>query len=143
MKIRSCYVSNSSSSSYVIACKGIELTNKVLEAYNKLVDFWKETHTDFDISFFDTYYVEKSAKDLINDFSEYFSFTEFEKKYLLKDWEEKEKNGYFLLYGSCSNESDMNGYLIMNMFNEYILNSLKDGNGQYEDLEIIFDRRGS
>ena len=143
MKIRLNYVSNSSSSSYVIACKGIELANKVLEAYNKLVDFWKETHADFNISFFDTYYVEKSTKDLINDFSEYFSFTELERKYLLKEWKEKEDNGYILLYGICSNEIDMDGYYIMNMFNEYILNSLKDENNQYEDLEIIFDRRGS
>lgn len=140
MKIRLNYVSNSSSSSYVIACKGIELVNKVLEAYNKLVDFWKETHPNFSTTFFDTYYNKDSAKNIISNFSEYFDFSKTEKDYLLKEWQEKEKDGYILLYGTCSNEYDINGYYIMNMFNEYILNSLSN---KYEDLEIIFDRRGS
>lgn len=140
MKIRNGYVSNSSSSSFVIACKNEELANKVLEAYNKLIDYWKEIHPNFSTSFFDTNYVKDSAQNIVNTFSEYFDFSKKEKNYLLNEWTEKEKNGYILLYGTCSNEYDIDGYYLMNMFNEYILNTLSD---QYEDLEIIFDRRGS
>lgn len=140
MKIRNGYISNSSSSSFIIACKNEELANKVLEAYNKLVDYWKEIHPNFSTTFFDTNYVKDSAQNIINNFSEYFNFSTEEKKYLLNEWTEKENNGYILLYGTCSNEYDIDGYYLMNMFNEYILNKLSD---QYEDIEIIFDRRGS
>lgn len=143
MKIRHGYISNSSSSSFVIACNGNELADKTLDAYHKLVEYWKETHPNFDLNYFDTYYSKDTSKNIIENFSEYFDFTEIERKLLLKEWQEKEQNGFIFLYGTCSNEYDINGFLIMNMFNEYILNSLKSNNNQYEDLEIIFDRRGS
>ena len=59
---------------------------------------------------------------------------------MFNEWKEKEKEGYVLLYGTCSNESDINGYMIMNMFNEYILYSLSK---EYNDINLMFDRRGS
>lgn len=140
MKIRSNYVSNSSSSSYVIACKGDELADKVLSSYDKLVEYWKETHENDDLNYFDTYYMKDTAENIINNFSEYFNFSEIEHNYLFNEWKEKEKEGYVLLYGTCSNESDINGYMIMNMFNEYILYSLSK---EYNDINLMFDRRGS
>lgn len=140
MKIRSNYVSNSSSSSYVIACKGDELADKVLSSYDKLVEYWKETHENDDLNYFDTYYMKDTAENIINNFSEYFNFSEIERNYLFNEWKEKEKEGYVLLYGTCSNESDINGYMIMNMFNEYILYSLSK---EYNDINLMFDRRGS
>ena len=47
MKIRSNYVSNSSSSSYIISCKGQELAEYVKEAYGKVFDLFMELNQNY------------------------------------------------------------------------------------------------
>jgi len=143
MKIRSNYVSNSSSSSFVIACKNEQIAEQVINAYNKLVEYWKEIHPTCDLTYFNDYYSQDSVDNILNSFSRYFGFTEFEYRHLLNSWKEKENNGYVFLTGSCSNEVDMNGYMIMNIFNEWILDTLKDDNDKHLDVEVVFNRRGS
>ena len=148
MKIRSNYVSNSSSSSYIISCKGQKLAEYVKEAYGKVFDLFMELNPNYiGYGLNRENYQICSVDEIIKHFKEQFMSKE-ELKYSKEELEKEEKQGYVFLLGNSSSEDGTPEQQIMDMFNEYIINCLK---GKYDwnndcyknDITIIFERRWS
>lgn len=145
MKIRVGYVSNSSSSSFIIKCKCKEKAEEVQSAFWKLIDYWKEIYPQIN-----DYYINEnnyeicSAQEVVNYFSDYFS-VRGENNYLnqLKQkLENQEEDGVVFIVGNANDEGgDIEGDIVM-MFNEYVLNRLST-NWQDPEVELIESWRWS
>lgn len=148
MKIRSNYVSNSSSSSFVIACKGKELAEYVEEAYGKLFDLWMELNSN-DVGYGlnrNNYHIA-SIQEIAEHFEDFY-MSKKDIDYNIECMKKEEEKGYVFLLGNFSTEDGTPESDIMSMFNEYLLNCLKGKydwqNGKYKnDIEMIFETRWS
>ena len=143
MKIRNGYVSNSSSSSYVISCKGKELAEFVMEAYGKLFDLWMELNPD-DIGYgLERINYHLVTVDEIIEHFKYYNMNQSDLKYNKEGFEKEAKEGYVFLLGNCSSEDGTCEQNIMDMFNEYLLSCCK---GRYDwkkeqyknDIDLVF-----
>ena len=148
MKIRNGYVSNSSSSSYVISCKGKELADFVMSAYGKMFDLWTELNPD-DIGYGlnRVNYHVATVDEIIEHFKGY-SMDASDLKYNREGFEAEAKKGYVFLLGNCSSEDGTPEQQIMDMFNEYLLTCLKGRfdwkkNEYKHDIELVFQTRWS
>jgi hypothetical protein len=148
MKIRINFVSNSSSSSYIISCKGQELAEYVKEAYGKVFDLFMELNPNYIGYGLDREnYQICSVDEIIKYFKERYMSKE-ELEYSKEELEKEEKKGYIFLFGNSSSDDGTPEQQIIDMFNEYIVTCLK---GQYDwsndcyknDINIIFERRWS
>lgn len=148
MKIRNNYVSNSSSSSFIIECKSKELAEFVMESYSKLFDLWMELNPD-DIGYGldrENYHIV-TVDEIIEHFKGYGMNTE-DLKYNKECFEKEAKQGYVFLLGNCASDDGTPEQNIMDMFNEYLLSCLKGKydweNKQYKhDIELVFQTRWS
>ena len=137
MKIRNNYVSNSSSSSFIILCRNQEISNKILNAYNNLYKYWitnvdiKDTETDENSG-----YKQMTADDAVNYLSMYF-YSDKEKQEIFKKINKKEQEGYKILVGDCSNEVDPIINNVMYIFNDEIFYHLINE----DEADLIFERR--
>ena len=148
MKIRSNYVSNSSSSSFVISCKGRKLAEYVENAYEKLFDLWMElNNNDVGYGLDRNNYHIASIKEIEDHFKQNHMSKE-DIKYNIESMEKEEKAGYVFVLGNCSSDDGTPEYDIMSMFNEYLLKCLQ---GKYDwenekyknDIQLIFEQRWS
>lgn len=143
MKIRNGFVSNSSSSSYVISCKP-EDADRIKEAYSKLVDYWLEVNpADEDAGIEREGYTQHTAAELAEHFGKGYWLKDTEVKHILKILKREEDKGRVLLAGTCSNEFCYPEYQVMCAFNEWLLHSLKGSNKEYLDIQLVFERRWS
>lgn len=141
MKIRTGYVSNSSSSSFIIKCKCKEKAEEVQSAFWKLLDYWREIYPQIN-----DYYINEnnyeicSAQEVVNYFSD-----RLENKFLnqlKQELENQEDNDVVFIVGTASDEGgDIDGDIVM-MFNEYVLNRLST-NWQDPEVELIKSWRWS
>ena len=139
MKIRLGFVSNSSSSSFVIACKGKELAEYVADCYSKLFDYFMEINPKNKEYVLDRdNYKISSIKDILDHFKEY-GMDERGLKIYRKQFEEQEKNGYVFLLGNCASDDGTCEYNIMTAFNEWVLYDLQNK----ENIDIVFEQRWS
>lgn len=148
MKIRSSFVSNSSSSSYIISTKGMELAKFVQESYGKLFDLWMELNPD-DIGYgLDR---EKYQVTSVDDIIEHFKKYGMDKnaiRYYKECLSKEAKKGYIFLLGETSSDDGTPEQTIIDMFNEDLLHALQ---GRYNwesgkcknDIELIFNTRWS
>lgn len=148
MKVRSNYVSNSSSSSYIISCKGKELAEFVMESYGKLFDLWMELNPD-DIGYgLERINYRLVTVDEIIEHFKYWNMNKSDLKYNEEGFEKESKQGYVFLLGHCSSEDGTPEQEIMNTFNEHLLSCLK---GKYDwknekyknDIDLVFETRWS
>ena len=148
MKVRLNFVSNSSSSSYIIACKGEENADKVVEAYGKLFDLWMELNPD-DIGH--GLYQENYHRVTVDEIIEHFKECGMNKdnlKYNKKSFQDEAKNGYVFLLGTAASDDGTPQYQIIEMFNEYLIYCLKgkynwEKNEYKHDIELVFQTRWS
>ena len=143
MKVRAGFVSNSSSSSYVISCYP-EDADRIKEAYSKLVDYWLEVNpADEDAGIEREGYTQHSAAEIAEQFGKDNWLKDTEVKCILKTLKKEEAEGRVLLSGTSSNEFCYPEYQVMNAFNEWLLYSLKGSDKQYLDVHMVFERRWS
>ena len=142
MKVRISYVSNSSSSSFVISCRP-EDVEKIKEAYAKLVDYWFDVNPgEEDRDFPREGYTQHTAAEIAAQFGKANWLKDYEVKSILKELKKEEDDGRALLSGTSSNEHCYIEHMIMNAFNEWFLYSLKGSKGDL-DARIVFERRWS
>lgn len=148
MKVRAGFVSNSSSSSFIISCKGEELAQFVKEAYGKLFDLWMELNPN------DTGYgLDRNNYHIVtvDEIIEHFKDRDMSKKdinYNKDSFEKESEKGYVFLLGNCADDDGTPEWQIMGMFNEYLLSCLK---GRYDwkkdqykhDIDLVFQTRWS
>lgn len=140
MKIRSNYISNSSSSSFIIICKNQETANKVLSAYNNLYKYWitnvdiKDIENEIDENLG---YKQMTAEDAVNYLSMYF-YSDQEKQDVFKELDKKEQEGFKILIGCSDNEVDPEDSTIMYIFNNEIFYRIVND----DEADMIFERRG-
>lgn len=148
MKIRSSYISNSSSSSFVISCKGQKLAEYVEEAYHKLFDLWMELNpNDNGYGLNRNNYHIASIQEISDHFEKNYMSKE-DIKYNIESMKKEEKAGYVFILGNCASDNGTPEYDIMSMFNEYLIKCLQ---GRYDwknekyknDISIIFEQRWS
>lgn len=138
MKIRNNYVSNSSSSSFIILCKNQEIANKVLSAYNNLYKYWITNVDINDIKNIENGgYIQMTAKDAVNYLSMYFD-SDQEKQEIFKELDKKEQEGFKILIGNSDNEVDPGESTVMYIFNNEIFYRIVDD----DEADMIFERRG-
>lgn len=143
MKIRTNYVSNSSSSSFIIECKNQEMANKLIEAYEKLYDYWMEICPRFNDDYIDRNNYHIVSVDEILDF---FRDHDFNEQYI-KEWElklrDESKYGYVFLLGHSASDDGTIEHLIT----DYILNSvmyyLQNPDTNEAEIDVIFKTRWS
>ena len=82
MKIRTTYVSNSSSSSYIITCTDISKLEYIKEALNFIIEGFKRLNPNIDVEYtvegdhlecytYDGEYLNQSMLDALHDYLEY------------------------------------------------------------------------
>lgn len=148
MKVRSGFVSNSSSSSFIIECKGQKLAEFVQEAYNKIFDLWMELNpkdTGYGLDR-DNYHIV-TVDEILAHFKD-SGMDKDDLKYNKECFEKEAKEGYVFLLGNCASDDGTPEYSIMEMFNDYIIPGLKgryDWNKEkYErDIDVCFSTRWS
>jgi len=143
MKMRNGFVSNSSSSSFIIECKGKELAEYVAECYSKLVDYWMSINPNDNGYGIDREGFKLVSIDEIEKHFENYWMEKNEIKILKKDFEKEKKEGYVFLLGCCDSEDGTSEDHLMYMFIEDILNYLQKNVSEYLDINLIFERRWS
>ena len=148
MKVRKGYVSNSSSSSFIISCKGEKLAQEVCEAYKKLFNLFMELNPDYKgYGLKSCNYKKVNVSEIVEHFKENW-MDETDISYYKESFEKEEKKGYIFLLGNCASDDGTPESEIMEMFNEYILSALR---GRYDwktesyknDISLIFSNRWS
>ena len=148
MKVRNGFVSNSSSSSFIIACKGREQAERVIEAYGKLFDLWMELSPK-DVGYGlsrQNYHIAD-----VDEILEHFKMCGMHKedlKYNKECLRKEADKGYVFLLGKSASDDGTPEHKIMDMFNDYLLGCLK---GRYDwkkekyehDVELVFNTRWS
>lgn len=126
MKIRRGYVSNSSSSSFIVVCDNKEAADRIIEAYAKYVQLWKELHPKEDPNLFEDYnYHTITIPEIIQLGTDLGLYKPSKQLDLFrKHLEEMEAEGKVFLNGNCSNEDGTSEYIVMLMFNEWVINTL-------------------
>ena len=148
MKVRTSYVSNSSSSSYIIACKTDELVTRVIEMYEDTYDLMMKANPhSIGYGIDRCCYKLVSAEDIVKYFKEQ-NMHKDDLKYCEECFTEEESKGYKFLMANVASDDGTCEYEIVNMFNEYVLPELKGKynweDGKYEhDIELVFDTRWS
>lgn len=138
MKIRNNYVSNSSSSSFIILCKNQEIANKVLSVYNNLYKYWITNVDINDIKNIENNgYKQMTAEDAVNYLSMYF-YSDQEKQKIFKELDKKEQEGFKILIGNSDNEVDPGESTVMYIFNNEIFYRIVNS----DEADMIFERRG-
>ena len=138
MKIRNNYVSNSSSSSFIILCKNQEIANKVLSVYNNLYKYWITNVDINDIKNIENNgYKQMTAEDAVNYLSMYF-YSDQEKQKIFKELDKKEQEGFKILIGNSDNEVDPGQSAAMYIFNNEIFYRIFND----DEADMIFERRG-
>ena len=148
MKIRLNYVSNSSSSSYVIACKGDGAVTKIINAYKDTYAFWMKMNPNhigygLDVEPFEL----SKATDLIKHFKD-MCMSKEDIKYNKECFTKEEDKGYKFLRATVASDDGTCEYRLMEMFLEYVLPALKgeydwDTNKYRNDIDLVFNTRWS
>ena len=141
MKIRTGYVSNSSSSSFIIKCKCKEKAEEVQSAFWKLLDYWREIYPQIN-----DYYINEnnyeicSAQEVVNYFSDREEYLNLNQ--LKQELENQGENDVVFIVGTASDEGEDIEGDIVRMFNEFVLNRLST-NWQDPEVELIKSCRWS
>ena len=148
MKIRTNYVSNSSSSSYIIACKTNTLVDRVIEIYNDTYDLMMKANPhSIGYGIDRECYKLVSAEDIVKYFKEQ-NMSKKDLEYYKECFTKEESKGYKFLMATVASDDGTCEYEIVSMFNEYVLPELKGKynweDRKYEhDIELVFNTRWS
>lgn len=143
MKIRTGFVSNSSSSSYIIICDSKSSAERVIECYRCFVDYFLKIFPDAK-----NYDVPKAAykiatPDELKEHFEYHSMSENRIKNYMKDITTEVSKGYVYLLGTSDSEACPPEEHIADVFNFEILPYIQKENGENFYAELIFKERWS
>lgn len=141
MKIRTGYVSNSSSSSFIIKCKCKEKAEEVQSAFWKLLDYWREIYPQINDCYInENNYEICSAQEVVNYFSD--SVENIFLNQLEQELKNQEEDGTVFIVGTASDEGgDIEGDIVR-MFNEFVLYRLST-NWQDPEVALIKSWRWS
>lgn len=143
MKIRSGFVSNSSSSSYLIECDSKETAERVMQCYRDFKDYFLKIQPNA---------VGYGMRDCIYDIATpdeieaHFTSNNMKRselKYNMESINEGAKKGYAYLLGDSDSEDCTPEDHIAHTFNDEILPYIHQKNGKEIDAILVFEERWS
>lgn len=143
MKIRSGFVSNSSSSSYLIECDSKETAERVMKCYRDFNDYFLKIHPNAV-----GYGMRECVYDIAtpDEIEAHFRNNNMKKqeiKYNMESINKESEKGYVYLLGDSDSEDCTPEDHIAHTFNNEILPYIHKENGEEIDATLVFDQRWS
>lgn len=145
MKIRKGFVSNSSSSSFIIVCNSEKELKLILSKYEEFKEFYKKIIDYDDIE--ENLLCEVDERYLKDFFVDYYKYSDQKitnnmLESIINNFINEIKEGKKLLITTVSDETNFKEYKMMNMFLKNIMMDLKDENGNKIGAYIKEELRG-
>lgn len=142
-KIRTGFVSNSSSSSYIIICDSKSSAERVIECYCAFVDYFLKifpSAKDYDVP---KAAYKIATPDELKEHFEYYSMPENRIKKYMQDITTEVSKGYVYLLGTSDSEACPPEEHIVHVFNFEILPYIQKENGENIYADLLFEERWS
>lgn len=143
MKIRSGFVSNSSSSSYLIECDSKETAERVMECYRNFKDYFLKINPNSIGYGMKECIYDIATPDEIETHFRSNHMKQSELKYNMKSINNYSEKGYVYLLGDSDSEDCTPEDHIAHTFNHEILPYIHQENGKEIDAVLVFDQRWS
>ena len=143
MKIRSGFVSNSSSSSYLIECDSKETAERVMQCYRDFMNYFLKIQPKaVGYGMRDCIY-EIATPDEIEAHFRNNNMKQSELKYNMESINKDSEKGYVYLLGDSDREDCTPEDHIAHTFNYEILPCIEQENGEDIDAVLVFEERWS
>lgn len=143
MKIRTGFVSNSSSSSYLIECDSKETAERVMQCYSDFKEYFLKIHPNAVGYGMRECIYSIATPDEIETHFRYYNMKLNELKYYIDSINKEHEKGYVYLLGDSDSEDCTPEDHIAHTFNDEILPYIHKENGEEIDAFLIFEERWS
>lgn len=142
MKIRTGFVSNSSSSSFLICCSNESEANRILACYGECLDYFIKLNPNWI-----GYGLKKDKHsivsiDKIKALLRYLNLKDWEYKYYMDSFIAESHKGYVFVLMTCDNEDGTPEHIVVESFIDQLeSHNIQSSNGKEMDYYVAADFR--